>query len=243
MKLIKSTQKRSYGHGVFHIDILYPGLALGLHDTGFYTIGRIDHALFRPPGIVPMHPHRDDEILSYMRKGQQTHTDSSGRTERLDDSKMMLMNAGSGISHEEHAEKDVEMLQIFMRPHAEGLEPRVQFHRFDSAFSVNKWRLVAGDTGDAALELRVQTNIFDVRLQEANTLSLPPGKDRAVYLLYNFNGDITLNGTVLGKGDSAVLENEDAAIVAITEADLVLFQIAKDARYFDGGMFSGNQNR
>ncbi|MBO9561140.1 MAG: pirin family protein [Niastella sp.] len=241
MKVIKASKKRSQGNDIFHIDILYPGLALGLSDTGYYTIGRIDHASFRPPGRVPMHPHRNDEILSYMRSGLQIHKDSTGHQEQVSASKLMLMNAGSGIFHEEIAEKEVEMLQIFMRPSENGLAPKVQFHQFPDVYSENEWRLVAGNAPHAPLELRTDTNIFDARLPKDKVLQLPAVSERNVYLLYCFNGTVSVAGNILEKGDSIVFNNEDISVNAITESDLVLFQIKEDAKYSDTGMYSGNQ--
>jgi len=244
MKIIKASQKRSFGHGVFHIEILYPGMALGLSDTGFYTIGRIDHASFRPPGVVPMHPHRDDEILSYMRAGRQTHKDSKGHVEPLSASRLMMMNAGSGIEHEESAEQDVEMLQIFMRPAENGLTPLVQFHQFEDIYSTDQWRLVAGNDADSPLHLRTATDIYDVRLSAGTTLQLPVAEKPVINFLYIFNGTVNIAGEKLTKGDSAVLDADQLSIeaaLAALESDLVLFQIAADARYSDSGMFSGNQ--
>jgi len=241
MKTIKASQKRKHGSDVFQIEILYPGAALGLNDTGFYTIGRIDHASFRPPGIVPMHLHRDDEILSYMRSGLQTHKDSAGHQQQISRTHLMMMNAGSGFSHEEIAEKEVEMLQIFMRPRENGLPPKVQFHEFASAYSENKWRLVAGDLAEAPLEIRTQTNIFDVRLDAEQQLEVPLADKTVVHLLYCFDGSITLAGQILRKGDSVVFQKERLSVKALERSNLVLFQIDAKASYSKTGMFSGNQ--
>lgn len=241
MKLIKASQKHSHGNKVFHIDILFPGTALGLADSGFYTIGRIDHASFRPPGVVPMHPHRDDEILSYMRSGLQIHKDNMGQEIRISDTYMMMMNAGSGIQHEEIAEKEVEMLQIFMRPFKDGLPPQIQFHNFPTSYSQDEWRLVAGNVDEAPLKLRVETNIFDTRLSKGGSIRPPAGSEEYEHLLYCFNGIVTAGEQTLQKGDSLVFDNETVLITAIAESDLVLFKIKKNAEYSVTGMYSGNQ--
>lgn len=243
MKTIKASSKRSHGNNVFHIEILYPGMALGLNDTGFYTIGRIDHASFKPPGLVPMHLHRDDEIFSYMRKGSMVHRDSSGNKQSVTATHMMLMNAGSGMQHEESAEQDVEMLQIFMRPSESGLVPQIQFYELEDIYSENKWRLLAGNAEKSPLKLRVETNIFDARLAKGGTLSVPVTDYKAINFLYCFNGSFAINNNTLSRGDSIIFDETDALIKAGIESDLVLFQINEQATYSDKGMFSGNQNR
>nr|WP_278248460.1 pirin family protein [Niastella populi] len=40
----------------------------------------MDHARINPGALIPMHPHRDDEILTYLRSGQVKHLDSEGHT-------------------------------------------------------------------------------------------------------------------------------------------------------------------
>ncbi|TDS12281.1 pirin family protein [Sphingobacterium paludis] len=240
MKIIRASEKHTHGNHLFQISIVYPGTKLNNKDTGFLSIGRIDHASFKPPGLVPMHPHRDDEILSYMRSGKMVHRDSTGQEEHLNNRYMMLMNAGSGISHEERAEEDVEMLQIFMRPSERYLPPMVQFHQFANVYSENAWRLIAGNHPDAPLTLRVDTNISDVRLRENTSIEIPDNKDDSVYFLYCFNGNIEIGNELLTKGDSVFLE-DNVFIKAISDSDLILFEIKKDAQYSDEGMFSGNK--
>ena len=240
MKIIKASEKHTHGNQTFQVNILYPGANLGKTDTGFFTIGRIDHAFFKPPGLVPMHPHQDDEIFSYIRLGKMVHKDNTGHEEHLNNSYMMLMNAGSGISHEEHAEEDIEMLQIFMRPSENNLFPQVQFYQFENSYSENSWRLVAGNREDSPLKLRVDTNIFDIRLLKNNSIGIPENNEYIINFLYCFNGNINIGNEVISKGDSVIFE-EDLSLEADTDSDLVLFQIKKDAKYSDTGMFSGNK--
>jgi redox-sensitive bicupin YhaK (pirin superfamily) len=240
MKITRASEKHTHGNQTFHVEILYPGTNLEKNDTGFLTIGRIDHALFKPPGLVPMHPHQDDEIFSYIRSGKMIHMDSTGKKEHLNNSYMMLMNAGSGISHEESAEEDVEMLQIFMRPSENDLSPLVQFHQFENIFSENTWRLVAGNRADSPLKLRVETNIFDIRLQVNKVIEIPEWSEKIINFIYCFNGEIKIGNESIAKGDSIIFE-ESLSIEAIAESDLVLFQIKKDAKYSETGMFSGNK--
>lgn len=240
MKIIRASEKHTHGNSTFHVEILYPGANLGKTDSGFFTIGRIDHALFKPPGLVPMHPYQDDEILSYMRSGKMVHKDSTGHEEHLNSSYMIMMNAGSGISHEERAEEDVEMLQIFMRPSKNDLPPQVQFHQFENIYSDNTWRLVAGNIETAPLKLRVNTNIFDVRLNKNISIEVPESNEDIINFLYCFSGNIKIGNEIITKGDSVIFE-EKIIIEAETDSNLILFQIKKDAKYSDTGMFSGNK--
>lgn len=64
-----------------------------------------------------MHEQRNDEIVSYLRSGRMRHPDLAGTSEVISRDLLMVMNAGSGFSHEETVVGDdpIEMLQIFVR--------------------------------------------------------------------------------------------------------------------------------
>ncbi len=245
---ILNNQKIAHKRGGFGIEILFPGQALDTSDTGIGTIGRIDHAHILPGTFISMHPHRDDEILTYTRSGRVKHKDSEGITEIISSKKMMLMNAGSTMYHEEQvlAESgDLEGLQIFLRPRESGLPPRVQFHEFAEAHSLDQWRALAGKEDSQPLQIRSSTWVYDMRLREGKRQALPElPAAHASCLLYVFEGEVLVNGeTTLFKGESIFLEDESVQLEARQTSDLVLFVTDKHAEYSATGMYSGNQKK
>ncbi len=244
LKKISADKRIPHGQGAFQIRILYPGSAIKSNDSGIGTIGRFDHAQLTPGVFVGMHPHQNDEILSYLRSGNLIHKDSQGEQVTVSATKIMMMNAGTKIYHEESIPNDgkpVEMLQIFLRPETNGLVPNVTFHDFDKVFSENEWRLVAGNTASSPLKIRSNTAVWDVRLSEKSTLNLPNFDSNKTYLLYNFNGKIKINEIILEKGDSILIRQEDIKIQANELSDLVLFVTDENSNYSKTGMFSGNR--
>jgi len=110
----------------------------------------------------------------------------------------MMMNAGSGFHHEEavraDAEEPVELLQIFMRPQEDDLEPAIQFYAMDSADSINAWRLLGGDEQSGApLKINSRVQFFDTKLV-GHTMTTPDLQD-TTGLLYVFDGDIRVVDT------------------------------------------------
>lgn len=106
-------------HGPFQIRRVHPGAGLGSgDDRGFSGLGLIDHANLSLGLTVPMHEHRNDEIISYLRSGEMLHRDSDGRSEIVSPTRLMVMNAGASFHHEEAVQgsNPIEMLQIFVRP-------------------------------------------------------------------------------------------------------------------------------
>ncbi len=109
---IDKNQKR----GNPHIQIMYPGEILKNGDSGLGTLGRIDQAEIHAGTTIKMHPHVNDDILSYFRIGNVRHTDSSNFTEFISRKKLMLMKSGKVFYHEEQIIDKLEGLQIFIRP-------------------------------------------------------------------------------------------------------------------------------
>ena len=149
----------------FGVEILYPGLALTSDDSGIGPIGRIDRAEVQPGHLIGMHPHKDDEILTYIRGGEMLHRDTVGNEKTLGKTHFMMMNAGHTFQHEELmlGDRPVRALQIFLRPNAPDLEPMVQFHEFPEEDSVDSWRLIAGPSA-APLKVRSDVRVFDARI-------------------------------------------------------------------------------
>jgi quercetin 2,3-dioxygenase len=244
LQKISADKRIPHGQGAFQIRILYPGSAIKSNDSGIGTIGRFDHAQLTPGVFVGMHPHQNDEILSYLRSGDLVHRDSHGEQVTVSATKIMMMNAGTKIYHEESIPNDgkpVEMLQIFLRPEVNGLQPAVNFHDFETVFSENKWRLVAGDTANSPLKIRSNTAVLDVRLSVNTKLQIPDFNTEKTYLLYNFNGKVSINDIVLQKGDSLLIKKENIEITAAELSDLVLFITDEQSTYSKTGMFSGNK--
>ena len=55
------------------------------------------------PGTgFPQHPHRDMEIITYVREGAITHQDNLGNKGRTEAGDVQVMSAGTGIAHSEY---------------------------------------------------------------------------------------------------------------------------------------------
>jgi redox-sensitive bicupin YhaK (pirin superfamily) len=236
----------SYFIGEGPIKILYPGSAISKKDTGIGSIGRIDHAIFHGSTVIPMHPHVNDEILSYFRSGKTEHTDSEGFVEYIGRNKLMLMKAGKSFYHEEKIIDEgepLEGLQIFIRPGMKDLQPEVTFLDLESVHSENKWRLLASPTKETTFQFSSQTWLFDMKIKENTSTVLPElPKNNLTYLLYVFNGNVKVNGNInLEKKESLVIKEEVITIDADKESELVLFVTDEESDIFYGGMYSGNE--
>ncbi|MEM9175135.1 MAG: pirin family protein, partial [Myxococcota bacterium] len=92
---------------------------------GFGPLRVLNEDWISPGAGFPLHPHREMEILSYVRAGALTHQDSEGNDAEIRPGRVQLMHAGTGIAHAERNEggDPVHLLQIWIEPDTLGTRP------------------------------------------------------------------------------------------------------------------------
>jgi redox-sensitive bicupin YhaK (pirin superfamily) len=71
----------------------------------------------------PPHAHADMEIITYVREGAVTHTDSLGNESRTEAGDVQVMSAGAGIRHAEYnpEHQPTRIFQIWITPSGSNL--------------------------------------------------------------------------------------------------------------------------
>ncbi len=176
------------------------------------------------------HPHRDMEIVTYIREGAITHQDSLGNTGRTEAGDVQVMHAGTGIVHAEYNREDVptRLFQIWIMPDKRGVEPGWGTRPFPK--SGDGLRVLASgraaDAGGEALPLHADAAVHAGTLAagQAVDYALEPG--RVAYLV-PARGAVTVNGVPVGTRDGAAATDETVLrIVAAEETELVLVDVA-----------------
>lgn len=180
------------------------------------------------------HPHRDMEIITYVREGAITHRDSMGNEGRTAAGDVQIMSAGTGVVHAEYnlEPETTKIFQIWIIPDRQGATPNWGAKSFpkerrEAAFEV----LASGrpqDAGQGALPLNVDGAVMAATLKAGQTLTQPLAPGRAAYLV-PARGAVTVNGHALKARDGAGIVDEAAiAITATEDAELVLVEVAKE---------------
>ena len=116
----------------------------GYHDSQRMGLGGLrvwnDDEVAPGTGFDP-HPHRDMEIVTYIREGAITHRDNLGNEGRTEAGDVQVMHAGTGIVHAEYNKEDVptRLFQIWIMPDKRGVAPgwgTRSFPRGDNGLSV-----------------------------------------------------------------------------------------------------------
>ena len=183
-----------------------------------------------PKSGFPPHPHRDMEIITYVRTGAITHKDSLGNTGRTAAGDVQVMSAGSGITHAEYNLEDevTTLFQIWIAPPTRGGQPSwgaKQFPRGDRAGQMVV--LASGYKDDAdALPIRTEGRVLGATIRAGESVDYPLGAERKAYLV-SATGRIEVNGIAAHPRDGvAIAQEENLRITALDDAEIVLVETA-----------------
>jgi redox-sensitive bicupin YhaK (pirin superfamily) len=183
-----------------------------------------------PKTGFPPHPHRDMEIITYVREGAITHQDSLGNKGRTEAGDVQVMSAGTGITHSEYNMEDVatRIFQIWIVPTRQGEKPSWGARPFPKGDRKGQFVVLAsGFEGDGdALPIRTDARVVGATLKAGETAKYPLGADRRGYLV-PASGAVEINGVRVQARDGAAVEEIDMLEVkALEDSEIVLVDAA-----------------
>jgi redox-sensitive bicupin YhaK (pirin superfamily) len=175
------------------------------------------------------HPHRDMEIITYVREGAITHRDSLGNEGRTEAGDVQVMHAGTGIVHAEYnlEPTPTRLFQIWVQPSRSGVKPGWGARKFPARAAGALSVLADGraDADGAALPLYADAAVLAGTVARGASVRHVLGEGRVAYLV-PATGTVTVNGVPVGTRDGVTVSGEAALdIVATADAELVLVDV------------------
>ncbi|MDE2411300.1 MAG: pirin family protein [Sphingomonadales bacterium] len=179
-----------------------------------------------PNSGFPPHPHRDMEIITYVRSGAISHKDSLGNAGRTEAGDVQVMSAGTGIQHAEYNMEDetTTLFQIWILPDRAGDPPAWGQRAFPRGKRAGRWEVVAsGDPeGDNALPIRASAKVLAATIPAGQTLEYDLDPSRHVYLVAPV-GRIRVNGQEAQPRDGVAITGESRFTVeALDDVEVVM---------------------
>lgn len=179
------------------------------------------------------HPHRDMEIVTYVRQGAITHRDGLGNEGRTEAGDVQVMHAGTGIVHAEYNLEAVptRLFQIWIHPSQRGATPGWGTRQFPKGPAL-EGKLVPladgrADADGAALPLNADAAVFAGTLRAGQSVTHTLAAGRLAYLVPS-TGTLSVNGVAVGTRDGVTVSDESAITITATEdAEVVLVEVAK----------------
>jgi len=178
----------------------------------------------------PTHPHRDMEIVTYVRKGAITHRDSLGNEGRTEAGDVQVMSAGTGIQHSEYNMEDepTTLFQIWILPDRRGEAPGWGARPFPKDGRSGQFVALASgrpDDGDA-LPIRSDARVLGATVKAGETVTYELTPDRHAYLV-PATGKVRIGHALLEARDGAAITGVDRIeVTALEDSELVLVDAA-----------------
>jgi redox-sensitive bicupin YhaK (pirin superfamily) len=177
-----------------------------------------------PKSGFPPHPHRDMEIVTYVRTGAITHQDSMGNKGRTGAGDVQVMSAGTGVMHAEYNLEDEQttLFQIWIATDKPAAPPAWGARPFPRDSREGKFQLLAsGNADDGALTVNADVRILGATVKAGQSIALDAEANRHLYLVPS--GRVRVNGVEAGARDGIAITGESyVKIEAEDDAELVL---------------------
>ncbi|NMX66150.1 pirin family protein [Pseudomonas sp. WS 5111] len=182
------------------------------------------------PGTgFPQHPHRDMEIITYVREGAISHADNLGNKGRTEAGDVQVMSAGTGIAHSEYnlEATATKIFQIWIIPNEAGLPPSWGAKPFPKGEREGFVTLASGKHGDnQSLRIRADARLVAANLKAGESAEYHLDAGRRAYLV-PATGVIDVNGLRAQARDGVAVEDERVLrVTALEDSEVVLVDLA-----------------
>ncbi|MDE0947056.1 MAG: pirin family protein [Sphingobium sp.] len=205
----------------------------GYHDEARMHWGNLrvwNDDSIEPNSGFPPHPHRDMEIITYVREGAITHEDNLGNKGRTETGDVQVMSAGTGIRHSEYNREAVttKIFQIWIVPTRSGEAPSWGARPFPKGERSGQFVTLASgyDDDKDALPIRTDSRVVAATLKAGESAHYCIGKDRKAYLV-PATGAIQIDDVRVNARDGAAISDMDVIrVIAIEDSEIVLVDAA-----------------
>jgi len=180
------------------------------------------------PGMgFPSHPHRNMEIISFIRSGAITHQDSEGNKGITEKGEIQVMSAGTGIVHSEYnlTKNPLTFYQIWIETNKRNVTPRWESKKSPTVQAAELTLLASGYPEDKkTLFINQEARIYGGKLAKGTIIE--HNINHQVYILASDgmfkvednSGNITMN-----KGDGVeIIQSHSIRLTASTDCELII---------------------
>jgi len=202
---------------------------------GFGKLRVVNDDWVEPGTGFPSHPHRNMEIISFIRSGAITHQDSTGNKGITKTGEVQVMSAGTGIVHSEYnrTKDPLTFYQIWIETNIHDVKPRWESKKFPTEQSSKLTLLASGYDEDhgKALFINQEARIYGGKISKGSIIEhdikhqayilASDGMFKVEDNLDNRAGTVTMN-----KGDGMeVTQSNSITLRASTDCEIIIIDI------------------
>lgn len=165
--------------------------------SNFGNLRVLNDDTLSPGAVWPLHPHRQNEVVTYVAAGEFRHEDEHGLGGVLHQGGVQHTTVGSGMYHSEiNNRPDVRLrfVQLWFFPESLDLPPSVEQREVDREERTDRWLPVVSSRHPGALPLRADAAVLASSLGFGATISYELLRGRGLYLYVLEGGPVTVAG-------------------------------------------------
>ena len=199
----------------------------------FGALITIDDGVLQPAAKgFGFHPHHDVEVVTFMVSGEVNHIDPNDASHNgcLKAKGIQIITAGSGIVHNEENNSKTEMmraLQIWLTPRVTELPPNFDRKHIEAReYESNLACILSPDGFDESLIVQQDAYISYGNFQESNSLSYQPKLEENHAFVYIIDGQMTVLGQQLVKGDGfGIRDSQEFFLDIVNSCEFLVFDV------------------
>ncbi len=196
---------------------------------GFGTLRVFNDDTLSPGATWPLHPHRQNEVVTYCAAGEFRHADENGVGGILSQGGVQHTTVGRGMWHSEInnlPDEPMRFIQMWFLPRVPDLEPAVQQKQFELDDRAGRWLALVSNNDPRALPINADAAVYTSYLKPGQRLTLIVDEGRGAYLYVLEGGPVHFDGHELPALGAALLEGrEELALATDDEVELLLVEV------------------
>ncbi len=197
----------------------------------FGTLRVFNDDTLTPGAVWPLHPHRDNEVVTYCAEGEFRHADEHGVGGVLKKGWVQHTTVGSGMWHSEinnRPDQPMRFIQMWFYPSKHDLPPAVEQKAVEKNDRTDRFLPIVSNAEEDALHIVSDARVVSSFLHAGKTEHYDLENGRGIYLYVLEGGPITVNGTkVPTLGAAMIIEEPGIDVFADQDTELLLVDVKK----------------
>ncbi|MDD2901617.1 MAG: pirin family protein [Syntrophales bacterium] len=195
----------------------------------FGTLRVFNDDTLSPGATWPLHPHRDNEVVTYCAAGEFRHADEHGKGGILKKGWVQHTTVGRGMFHSEInnlPDAPLRFLQMWFIPSVRGSNPKVEQKAVEQAERTNRFLPLVSNIHAQALPILSDALVFSCFLQKGKAVNYHLDSGRGAYLYVLEGGPVEVDGHRLPALAAAKIRDEAGfKVQAQADAELLLVDV------------------
>jgi redox-sensitive bicupin YhaK (pirin superfamily) len=182
-----------------------------------------------PGAVWPLHPHKDNEVVTYCVEGEFKHADERGEGGILRKGWVQHTTIGRGMWHSEInnlPDRPMRFIQMWFTPSVRGLPPSVERKSVKKEERTNRFLPLVSNAYSDALPIVSDAHVFSCFLQSGKKVAYSLRAERGAYLYVLEEGPVLVSGQTLPALGAAKIEDEvEFEVEGSGDAELLLVDV------------------